>query len=182
MPPAWYWWAQRGTRASRPRSLHRCRLGTSPGWLGHTGRDRCVRAHGSGGLGLVDAFGARDRSRASQYLQTACEPAPGRDRSRVYYKEQGDGRRVELHGTISETSLDRDPPRLKDMVRVHVTLSPPGYCYLIALNTNGKPELCLPAGGIVPSSPRGKVVFRAPVRLLRPDRRRGSPGVRGRGV
>jgi hypothetical protein len=76
-----------------------------------------------------------------------------------HYKELGDGRRVQLHGTISEISLARDPPRLKDMVRVHVTLSPPGYCYLIALNANGKPELCLPAGGIVPSSPRGKLVF-----------------------
>src|SRR5208337_853685 len=34
-----------------------------------------------------------------------------------HYKELGDGRRVVPHGTISETSLASDSPRLKDLVR-----------------------------------------------------------------
>ena len=40
-----------------------------------------------------------------------------------HYKELGDGRQVVLHGMISEGSLASDPPRLKDLVRVKVTLS-----------------------------------------------------------
>ena len=44
-------------------------------------------------------------------------------------------------------------------MRVHVTLSPPAYGYLIALNPDGTTQLCVPAGGIVPSSPRGKLDF-----------------------
>ena len=42
-----------------------------------------------------------------------------------HYKELGDGRRVVPHGTISETSLASDPPRLRDLVRVQVTFSRP---------------------------------------------------------
>ena len=118
------------------------------------------------GCGLV-AIAAWLWQRGSDTASTGAsaaipEPAAGPLQAEIavkHYKELGDGRHVELHGTISETSLASDPPRLKDLVRVHVTLSPPGYCYLIALNANGKPELCLPAGGIVPSSPRGKLVF-----------------------
>jgi hypothetical protein len=77
----------------------------------------------------------------------------------MHYKELGDGRRVVPHGTISETSLARDPPRLKDVVRVHVRLSRPAYSYLIALNPDGKAELCLPAGGIIPNAPRRELDF-----------------------
>jgi hypothetical protein len=76
-----------------------------------------------------------------------------------HFKERGDGHQVVPHGTMSEISLARDPPRLKDLVRVHVRLSRPAYVYLIALNPNGKDQLCLPAGGIVSSSPRRQLDF-----------------------
>ncbi len=76
-----------------------------------------------------------------------------------HYKELGDGRRVVPHGTISETSLASDPPRLKDLVRVQVAFSRPAYSYLIALNPNGTIQLCVPVGGIVPSLPRRELDF-----------------------
>jgi hypothetical protein len=76
-----------------------------------------------------------------------------------HYKELGDGRRVVPHGTISETSLASDLPRLKDLVRVQVAFSRPAYSYLIALNPNGTIQLCVPVGGIVPSLPRRELDF-----------------------
>ena len=76
-----------------------------------------------------------------------------------HYKELGDGRQVVLHGMISEGSLASDPPRLKDLVRVKVTLSRPAYSYLIALNPNGTIQFCTPVGGIVPNSPRPELDF-----------------------
>jgi len=76
-----------------------------------------------------------------------------------HYKELGDGRQVVLHGMISEGSLASDPPRLKDLVRVKVTLSRPAYSYLIALNPNGTIQFCAPVGGIVPNSPRPELDF-----------------------
>jgi hypothetical protein len=90
------------------------------------------------------------------------EPAAGPLQAEIalkHYRELGDGRRVVPRGTISETSLASDPPRLKDLVRVQVTLSRPAYSYLIALNPDGKVQLGLPAGGIVPSSPRRQLDF-----------------------
>ena len=51
-----------------------------------------------------------------------------------HYKELGDGRQVVLHGMISEGSLASDPPRLKDLVRVKVTLSRTG----VQLGTDAK--------------------------------------------
>src|SRR5262249_22555468 len=50
-------------------------------------------------------------------------------------------------------------PRLNDMVRVHIELSRPSYSYLIALNPNGKVELCIPPASIAPSSPLLKLDF-----------------------
>ena len=76
-----------------------------------------------------------------------------------HYKELGDGHRVVPYGTISEASLASDPPRLKDLVRVQVTLSRPAYGYVIALNPNGTIQLCAPVGGIVPNSPRSELDF-----------------------
>jgi len=76
-----------------------------------------------------------------------------------HYKEKGDGREVIPHGMITEASLASDPPRLKDLVRVKVTLSRPAYGYLIALNPDGMPQLCAPVSGIVPSSPRSTLDF-----------------------
>jgi serine/threonine protein kinase len=76
-----------------------------------------------------------------------------------HFKELGDGKRVQPIGMISEKSLDRDPPQLKDLVRVHVTLSRPAYSYLIALNPDGKDQLCTPAGAIAGGSPRRELDF-----------------------
>ena len=90
------------------------------------------------------------------------EPATGPLQAEIavkHFRELGDGRRVVPHGTISETSLASDPPRLKDMVQVRVALSRSAFCYLIALNPDGKVQLCLPVGNIVPSSPRRELGF-----------------------
>jgi serine/threonine protein kinase len=76
-----------------------------------------------------------------------------------HYKDLGDGRKIEPRGTISETSLAADPPRLKDLVRVRVTLSRPAYGYLIALNPNGTIQFCAPVGGIAPDSTRPELDF-----------------------
>jgi hypothetical protein len=75
------------------------------------------------------------------------------------YKELGNGRQVVPHRKISESSLASDPPQLKDLVRLQVKLSRPAHVYPIALNPDGTIQLCLAAGGIAPSSPRGKLVF-----------------------
>jgi serine/threonine protein kinase len=76
-----------------------------------------------------------------------------------HYKDQGEGHPALEIGNISGTSLDSTPPRFNDLVRVHVALSRPAFSYLIALNPDGKPQPCLPAGGITPGSPRLELDF-----------------------
>ena len=44
-------------------------------------------------------------------------------------------------------------------MRVRVTLSRPAYGYLIALNTNGKDQLCRPVGGRSPNTPGRELDF-----------------------
>jgi serine/threonine protein kinase len=90
------------------------------------------------------------------------EPAPDPLQARIevqHFKDSDDHRRAEPQGMISETSLAGDPPRFKDLVRVHVSLSRPAYAYLIVLNPNGRIQLGAPAGGIVPRSPRAELVY-----------------------
>jgi hypothetical protein len=90
------------------------------------------------------------------------EPAAGPLQAEIavsHYKDWGVGQQPLLLGTISETSLAGDPPRLKDLVRVRVTLSRPAYGYLIALNPDGTIQFCAPIGGIVPASPRPELDF-----------------------
>jgi hypothetical protein len=60
---------------------------------------------------------------------------------------------------VSERTLRSDPPRLKDLVRVRATFSRPAYAYLIALNPDGKDQLCLPVGGRSPDAPRRELDF-----------------------
>ena len=60
---------------------------------------------------------------------------------------------------VSERTLRSDPPRLKDLVRVRVTLSRPAYGYLIALNPDGKDQLCRPVGDRSPDAPRRELDF-----------------------
>ncbi len=90
------------------------------------------------------------------------EPAAGPLQAEIsmkQYKDLGDRRSVRPIGTISEASLTIDPPRLKDLVRVHVRLSRPAYVYLIALNPDGKDQPCFPDGDIAPSVPRRELDF-----------------------
>jgi serine/threonine protein kinase len=65
----------------------------------------------------------------------------------THYRDRGAERPPEPVGVISEQTLRGDPPRLKDLVRVRATLSRPAYTYLIAVNPDGKDQLCFPAGG-----------------------------------
>jgi hypothetical protein len=76
----------------------------------------------------------------------------------THYKDL-DGKLAKEVGVVSERTLWSDPPRLKDLVRVRATLSRPAYAYLIALNPNGKDQLCLPAGGRSPDAPRRELDF-----------------------
>jgi hypothetical protein len=70
----------------------------------------------------------------------------------THFKDKGAGQPPLRIGTVSETSLAHNPPRLKDMVRARVTLSRPADCFLIALNPDGKAQLCLAAGGVAPGA------------------------------
>jgi hypothetical protein len=76
----------------------------------------------------------------------------------THYKDL-DGQHALEVGVVSEWTLRSDPPRLKDLVRVRATLTRPAYHYLIALNPNGKDELCLPKGGRSPDAPRRELDF-----------------------
>ena len=75
--------------------------------------------------------------------------------SLALFKDSGDGKSALPIGTISKESLHSHPPRLKDLVQVQVMLSRPAYGYLIALNPDGKDQLCVPAS----ASPRRDLDF-----------------------
>ena len=75
----------------------------------------------------------------------------------IHYKDLG-GLAQEV-GVVSERTLRSDPLRLKDLVRVRVTLSRPAYGYLIALNTNGKDQLCRPVADRSPDTPGRELDF-----------------------
>ncbi|QEH34996.1 Serine/threonine-protein kinase PrkC [Aquisphaera giovannonii] len=93
---------------------------------------------------------------------TAPEPAAGTLRAEIgveHFKELGDARHVERSGTISRASLPASPPRLRDLVRVHVTLSRPAYGRLIALNPDGTVQPCLPAREVPADAPRTSLDF-----------------------
>jgi hypothetical protein len=77
----------------------------------------------------------------------------------TYYKDQGSDRPPVSVGEISDRTIRSDPPRLKDLVRVRVTLSRPAYGYLIALNPDGKDQLCRPVGDGSPDSPKPVLDF-----------------------
>jgi hypothetical protein len=77
----------------------------------------------------------------------------------THYRDKGAGQPPELVGLMTEGTLRSAPPRLKDLVRVRVTLSRPSYGYLIALNPDGKDQLCRPIGGRSPGAPRREFEF-----------------------
>ena len=137
--PAWVLWGL-------PAAVVACGLLALAVWLGSRGSETATTVDGYYTISHPDIS----------------KPAAGPLQAGIavkHYKELGDGQRVVPHGTISETSLASDPPRLKDLVRVQVTFSRPAYGYLIALNPNGTIQLCVPVGGIVPSSPRRELDF-----------------------
>jgi serine/threonine protein kinase len=94
---------------------------------------------------LALVLGLRPQT-SSQHAGSGAGGALHAEISVSLYREKGDGRRVELVGQITPGSLERNPPLYRDLVRVHVTLSRPAYFYLIALNPDGKDQLCLRAG------------------------------------
>ncbi len=49
--------------------------------------------------------------------------------------------------------------RLDDDVRVHARLTAPAYCYLIALNPDGQPQICVPADESTPPRRSSEVIF-----------------------
>ncbi len=97
----------------------------------------------------------------------------------THYKDRGPGRPPEPVGVVSERTIRGTPPRLKDLVRVHVTLSQAG----LRLPDRAEPRR---QGSALPARGRpgpGRAAARArlprgPEGLFRPDRRRGRPGVR----
>jgi hypothetical protein len=58
------------------------------------------------------------------------------------------GRRPDTIGTRPALAA-----RVGEAVRVHVRLSRPAYCYLIAYNPDGREQLCYPEGGTTPPGP-----------------------------
>jgi hypothetical protein len=77
----------------------------------------------------------------------------------THYKDQGPGRPPVPVGEVSERTIRSIPPRLKDLVRVRVTLSRPAFGYLIALNPDGKDQLCRPVGSRHPDAPGRELDF-----------------------
>jgi Protein kinase domain len=78
----------------------------------------------------------------------------------IHYEERGDGRFVRRLGEITAASLEQQPARLYDSVRIRVTLSRPAYYYLISLNPDGTDQLFVRK---VPSHPEAlRRVFEFP--------------------
>jgi len=155
--PAWVRWGL-------PAAVVACGLLALAIWLWSRGSETATTVHLSriSGPAAGPLPGAVVSEDYSVKVSRISGPAAGPLQAGIavkHYKELGDGRQVVLHGMISEGSLASDPPRLKDLVRVKVTLSRPAYSYLIALNPNGTIQFCAPVGGIVPNSPRPELDF-----------------------
>ncbi len=76
-----------------------------------------------------------------------------------HFRELGDGRRVVPLESLTTKTVAEAPPRLDDLVRVRVTFNQPAYAYLIALNPDGKDQLCLPGDWHASPSPRSELEF-----------------------
>jgi serine/threonine protein kinase len=77
----------------------------------------------------------------------------------THYKDQGADRPPATVGVVSDQTLRGDPPRMKDLVRVRVRLSRPANYFLIALNTDGKDQICLSSSDRIPAGPRRELEF-----------------------
>jgi hypothetical protein len=100
--------------------------------------------------GLVWAFAARPGEPAGSVTPAA--PEPLRVVSlRVSHHRGPDARH------LGDLGLTAHAARPDDDVRVHARLTGPAYCYLLALNSDGKVQLCHPKGESTPP-PRTDVV------------------------
>jgi hypothetical protein len=54
-----------------------------------------------------------------------------------------------------------------EAVRVHVQLSRPAYCYLIAFNPDGREQVCYPGDGTAPTEPVKEFVYPAGANVFR---------------
>ena len=115
-------------------------------------------------LGATAWLWPRSAPPPSAAADLAKDPAPDAgpieaEMTVTHYKDQGPGRPPEPVGVVSERTIRTAPPRLKDMVRIRVTLSRPAHGYLIALNTNGKDQLCRPVANRSPNTPGRELEF-----------------------
>jgi serine/threonine protein kinase/tetratricopeptide (TPR) repeat protein len=55
--------------------------------------------------------------------------------------------------------VSSEPVRFDDDVRIHVSLNTPAYCYLLALNPNGKVQLCFPSDPSESPSQSAEIVY-----------------------
>jgi hypothetical protein len=116
-------------------------------------RRRLLVAVGCGLLALAGWYGAREPVSAivARPLQANI--------SVNHFRELGDGRRVRDQGPITADSLARNPPHLKDSVRVHVELTRPAHVLLIALNPDGKDQLCAQTGDDTSATPTRELEY-----------------------
>jgi hypothetical protein len=118
-------------------------------------RRRLLVAVGCGLLALGGWYGARG---PRPIFATAVRPLQAHI-SLSHFRELGDGRRVIPQGLITADSLAKNPPHLKDSVRVHVELTRPAYVFLIALNPDGKGQLCVQSGAAASATPLRDLEF-----------------------
>jgi hypothetical protein len=90
---------------------------------------------------------------------TRAEPAPRqplavRSLRLTHFRPRGDV--DEVQGEIGGASFGT---RYGDKVRVKAELSEPAYCYLLALNPNGKVQLCWPEDGTMPPEKQRELTY-----------------------
>ena len=159
------------TPVARTNARRNPRLGAlGPAWAG-----RCLRAPCAGGLVLAVQA-------TFPYLRTGCGSAPGRDRGEAL---QGAGRRPTrrtARNDLGNLAGQRPPAAqgpgagpgrvLAPGVQLPDCAEPQRNDSALRPGRRYRPQLAAPRAGFP----------RVPGRLLRPDRRRGSPGVRGGGL
>ena len=163
----------------RPGAGLAARPAAPPPARGGRGRRRPPRSGPRPGSGRGGVAPAPGRRRVAEGPRAGGGADRGGDRRDAITRIRGRTRPPSRSAWSRSGRSGSDPPRLKDLVRVRVTLSRPAYGYLIALNTDGKDQLCRPVGRPIPGRAAAGARFpRGPEGLFRPDRRRGRPGVR----
>ena len=104
------------------------------------------------------AAGAPARADAAKTITPEAGPIEA-EIAVTHYKDRGVELAPEPVGPVSDRALRDNPPRLKDLVRIRVALSRPAYAYLVALNPDGKDQICLPVAGRALETPRRDLEF-----------------------